>query len=92
MSGGMAQTIRSDPLELWQGLVLQDMGEVDFHAFWKYWKLASSPNTSKLDLGPSDWSSDFVFAGVPSQELFTPKMTPRKKKLENTKPQKSSFF
>ena len=45
--------------ELWQGLVLYGMGEVDFHVFWKYWKLTSSPNTSKLVLGPPDWSSDF---------------------------------
>jgi len=34
-------------------------GEVDFHVFWKYWKLTSSPNTSKLVLGPPEWSSDF---------------------------------
>ena len=59
MSGGMAWTIRSDILELWQGLVLQDMGEVEFYVFWKYWKLTSSPNTSKLVLGPPGWSSDF---------------------------------
>ena len=59
MSGGMAWTIRSDPLELWQGLVLHGMGKIDFHVFWKYWKLTSSPNTSKLVLGPPDWSSDF---------------------------------
>ena len=59
MSGGRARTIRRHCLELWQGLVLQDMGEVDFHVFGKYWKLTSSPNTSKLVLGPPDWSSDF---------------------------------
>jgi hypothetical protein len=59
VSGGRAWTIRRDSLELWQGLVLQDMGEVDFHVFWKDWKLTSSPNTSKLVLGPPDWSSDF---------------------------------
>ncbi len=59
VSGGMAWTIRCDSLELWQGLVLHGMGEVDFHVFWKYWKLTSSPNTSKLVLGPPDWSSDF---------------------------------
>ena len=62
VSEGMAWTIRSDSLELWQGLVLQDMGEVDFHVFWKYWKLTSSPNTSKLVLGPPDWSSDFCLS------------------------------
>ena len=56
--GGRAWTIRRDSLELWQGLVLQDMGEVDFHLFLKYWKLTSSPNTSKLVLGPPDWSSE----------------------------------
>ena len=62
MSGGvqgMAWTIRGDSLELWPGLVLHGMGEVDFHVFWKYWKLTSSPNTSKLVLGPPGWSSDF---------------------------------
>ena len=31
--GGSARTIRRDCLELWQGLVLQDMGEVDVHVF-----------------------------------------------------------
>ena len=61
--------IRRDCVELWQGLVLQDMGEVDLHVFWKYWKLTSSPNTSKLILGPPDRSSDFFKARVPSQEL-----------------------
>ena len=59
VSRGMAWTIRSDSLELWQGLVLHGMGEVDFHVFWTYWKLTSSPNTSKLVLGPPGWSSDF---------------------------------
>ena len=58
MSGGMAWTIRCDSLELWPGLVLHGMGEVDVHVFWKYWKLASSPNTSKFVFGPPDWSSD----------------------------------
>ena len=61
MSGGRGWTIRRDSLELWQGLVLQDMGEVDFHVFWKYWKLTSSPNTSKLVLGPPGWSSDLFW-------------------------------
>ena len=43
MSGGMAWTIRGDSLELWlwPGLVLHGMGEVDFHVFWKYWKVTS---------------------------------------------------
>ena len=59
VSGGMAWTIRGDSLELWPGLVLHGMGEVDFHVFGKYWKLTSSPNTSKLVLGPPGWSSDF---------------------------------
>ena len=59
VSRGLAWTIRSDSLELWQGLVLHGMGEVDFHVFWKYWKLTSSPNTFKLVLGPPGWSSDF---------------------------------
>ena len=54
----MAWTIRCDSLELWQGLVLHAMGEIDFHVFGKYWKLTSSPNTSKLVLGPPGWSSD----------------------------------
>ena len=62
MSGGMAWTIRIDSLELWQGLVLQDMGEVDFHVLEKYLKLTSSPNTSKFVLGPPDWFPDFVLS------------------------------
>ena len=33
VSGGMAWTIRGDSLELWQGLVLHGMGEVDFHGY-----------------------------------------------------------
>ena len=55
---GVAWTIRCDSLELWWGLVLHGMGEIDFHVFGKYRKLTSSPNTSKLDFGPPDWSSD----------------------------------
>ena len=68
MSGGMAWTVRTDSLELWRDLVLHGMGEVDFHVFWKYWKL-TSPNTSKLVLGPPDRSSDVLKARAPSQEL-----------------------
>ena len=59
VSGGMARTIRGDSLELWPGLVSHGMGEVDVHVFWKKWKRTSSPSTSKLVLGPPDWSSDF---------------------------------
>ena len=59
VSGGMAWTMRTDSLELWRDLVLHGMGEVDFHVFWKYWKLTSSPNTSKLVLGSPGWFSDF---------------------------------
>ena len=51
VSGGVAWTIRCDSLKLWRDLVLHGMGEVDFHVFWKYWKLTSSPNTLKLVLG-----------------------------------------
>ena len=58
VSGGMAWTIGSDTLELWQGLALHGMGKVDFHVFGKYWKLISSPNTSKLVFGPPDWFLD----------------------------------
>ena len=60
VSGGMAWTMRTDSLEVWRDLVLHGMGELDFHVFWKYWKLTSSPNTSKLVLGPPDWSSGFL--------------------------------
>ena len=70
MSGGMAWTIRRDSLELWQGLVLHDMGEVDFHVFGKYWKLTSSPTTSKLVLVPPDWSSDLVLLDITETPLF----------------------
>ena len=68
-----------------------------FHRIWSYlksksppfqhltvnWKLTSSPNTSKLVLGPPDWSSHFFKARVPSQELsnklISPKVTTNKK-------------
>jgi len=33
VSGGRGWTIRRDSLELWQGLVLQGMGEVDIFMF-----------------------------------------------------------
>ena len=58
VSGGMGRAIRRHCLELWPGLVLQDMWEVDFSVFWKYWRLASSPNTSKLVIGHPDLSLD----------------------------------
>ena len=41
------------------------VGEVDFYVFGKYWKLTSSPNTSKWVLGPPDWSSDFFLIQGP---------------------------
>ena len=65
MSGGRGRTIRRDSLEVWQGLVLQDMGEVDFHV----WKLTSSPNTSKLVSGLQIGPRIFLKARAPSQEL-----------------------
>ena len=93
MSGGMAWTIRGDSLELWQGLVLHGMGEVDFHVFWKYWKLTSSRNTSKLVLGPPDWSSDlFESQGTISgaiKPIVFPKNDPTEKKREHGKHTKS---
>ena len=95
MSGGSARTIRRHCLELWPGLVLQAMGEVEFHVFWKYWKLTSSPNTSKCVLGPPDWSSDFFKARVPSQELsnklICQQMTPEKKRKLDNLPKSSCF-
>ena len=69
MSRGMAWTIRSDSLELWQGLVLRVMGEVDFHVF------GNIGNSLHHQIPPS-WSSGlqigppiFCKARVPSQEL-----------------------
>ena len=82
---GMAWTIRGDSLELWQGLVLHGMGEVDFHVFGKYWKLTSSPNTSKLVLGPPGWSSDLF----ESQGTISGTMKPIK--FPNKYPQKKYF-
>ena len=35
VSGGMAWTVRTDSLEVWQDLVLHGMGEVDFHVLPK---------------------------------------------------------
>ena len=68
MSGGMARTIRRHCLELWQGLVLQDMGEVDFH-------VGNIGNSLHHQI-PPNWSSGlqigpriFLKARVPSQEL-----------------------
>ena len=64
------------------GFGLTGHGENNFYVFWKYWKLTSSPNTSKLVLGPPDWSSDSFIARVPSQELSNKltlqQMTPNK--------------
>ena len=70
MSGGMARTIRRDSLELWQGLVLHGMGEVEFHVFF-----VNIGNSLHHQI-PLNWSSGlnigprFVFlTRVPSQEL-----------------------
>ena len=95
---GVAWTIRCDSLELWRDLVSHGMGEVDFHVFWKYWKLTSSPNTSNLVFGPPDWSSFFFESqGTISgaiKPIHFPKNGPKQKKLsgklENLP--KSSFF
>ena len=69
MSGRSARTIRNFSLEVSPDLVLLDMGKVDFHDFWKYWKLTSSPNTSKINLGLQIGPRIFSKARVPSQEL-----------------------
>ena len=96
VSGGMAWTIRCDSLELWRGLVLHGMGEVDFHVFWKYWKLTSSPNTSKLVFGPPDWSSDFfesqgTIAGAIKPISFPKNDPPPKKGNWATSPNRHVF-
>ena len=39
MSGRSARSIRNFSLELWQDLVLPNVGQVDFHDFRKYWNL-----------------------------------------------------
>ena len=69
VSGGMAWTIRSDSLELWQGLVLHSMGEVDFHVFGNIGNSLHHqipPNwSSGLQIGPRI----FLKARAPSQEL-----------------------
>ena len=57
---GSPRTMRGDSLELWPGLVLHGVEGVDFHVFWKYWNLTSSPNTSKFVFGPPGRSSDFL--------------------------------
>ena len=97
VSRDMARTIRSDSLELWPGLVLHGMGEVDFHVFGKYWKLTSSPNTSKLVLGPPDWSSDFfesqgTISGAIKPIIF-PKNDPKETDFTGTwKTSQNRFF
>ena len=58
MSGRSARTIRNFSLELSPNLVLQDMGKVDFHDFWKYGKVASSQIASKMVPGDPQWSLD----------------------------------
>ena len=37
MSGKSARSVRNFSLELWQDLVLPNVGQVDFHDFLKYW-------------------------------------------------------
>ena len=87
MSGERAWTIRRDCLELWQGLVLQDMGEVDFHVFWKYWKLHHQilPNwSSGLQIGPRIVFKARVLSQALSNKLIFQKMTPKTNKLRET--------
>ena len=43
------------------GFGLTGHGGSRFPCFWNYWKLTSSPNTSKLVLGPPGWSSDLFW-------------------------------
>ena len=69
MSGGMAWTIRGDPLEFWRGLVLHGMGEVDYPV------LGIIGNSIHHQI-PPNWSSGlqigpriFLKARAPSQEL-----------------------
>ena len=50
MSGGRAWTIRRDSLELWQGLVLQNMGEV-------YFMFLGNIGNSLHHQIPPNWSS-----------------------------------
>ena len=38
MSGRSARSIRNFSRELWQDLVLPNVGQVEFHDFRKYWK------------------------------------------------------
>ena len=67
-------------------------GKSIFMFFWKYRKLTSSPNTSKLVLGPPDWSSDcFENQGSISgaiKPINFPKNDHRKQNPEPAKPSK----
>ena len=83
VSGGRGWTIRRDCLELWQGLVLQDMGEVDFHVFCKYWKLISSPN--------DPWTSRWVLGFFLNTRGFWMNGLRRKSILKNDHP-KQIFY
>ena len=83
VTGGMAWTIRRDSLELWQGLVLQDMGEVDFHVFGNIGNSLYDQTPPNGSLGLQIGPRIFLKARVPSQELSNKfvfqQMTPTKK-------------
>ena len=80
VSGRTARTIRNFSLEVSPDLVLLDMGNVDFHDFWKYWKIASSQIASKMVPGDRQWSLDapWVLLDPPKMKLGKNKFRKRK--------------
>ena len=79
VSGGRAWTIRRDSLELWQGLVLQDMGEVDFRVFGNIGNSLhhqippnwlSGPHSTGLGVPPLNWTATRWRCDLQSHKWF----------------------
>ena len=49
-----------------RNVVTGNARKLGFHEFWVFWKVGSSPNTSKLVCRPPDWSSDFLIKATAS--------------------------
>ena len=69
MSGRSARTIRNFSLELWQDLVLPNVGQVDFRKYWNFNVLEMALKTFRFVQGLHITPS-FLFFDISKPDLF----------------------
>ena len=90
MSGRSAQTIRNFSLELPQELVLQNVGQVDFRDFRKYWDFNVLEMSFKtIRICPGSPQNTFYYFSSMFQNQIVSNYVPQNQKSRNLKIKKT---